>query len=144
MNSNKKQVILRNILTFIQILVFIPSILLEYFSTEKMGVIRYLVFKKQRFEETLFNSHLINLYKLILILGILICIILLIYNYNKMRDIRLTKTIIAAIVSNLTGIIFIFNKHIELLNAYYFFLIAIFIITALQYIKLVTKYLVEK
>lgn len=144
MNSNKKQVILRNILTLIQILVFIPSILLEYFSTEKMGVIRYLVFKKQRFEETLFNSHLINLYKLILILGILICIILLIYNYNKMRDIRLTKTIIAAIVSNLTGIIFIFNKHIELLNAYYFFLVAIFIITALQYIKLVTKYLVKK
>ena len=144
MNSNIKQAIISNILTFIQVFIFIPSILLEHLSKEKMGVIRYLVFKKKTYEKTFFNSYFINLYKLILIVGIVVCVILFIYNCSKIRDIKFTKSIIVATAVNLTGIVFIFNKHIELLNAYHFFLISIFITIILQYIKLLIQYLVKK
>lgn len=144
MNINRKQAIISNILTLIQIFIFVPSILLEYLSNEKMGVIRYLVFKKKIYEKTFFNSYFINVYKLILIVGIIICVILFAYNYSRIRDIKFTKSIIVAIAVNLTGMVFIFNKHSELLNAYHFFLISIFITIILQYIKLLIQYLVKK
>ena len=144
MNSNEKQKIIRNILTFIQGFIFIPSIVLEHLSKEKMGVIRYLVFKKQTYQKTFFGSYYINLYKCILIAGSAVCVILFIYNCCKTRDVKLIKSISVAIALNLTGIVFIFNKHIELLNAYHFFLISIFIIIILQYIKLLIQYLVKK
>ena len=144
MRTIKKQAITNVILAVIQVFIFAPSILLEYLSEEKMGVMRYLVFKKRIYEETIFNSYFTNLYKLVLIIGIVICVILFIYNYGKIIDMRLTKSIIAAIVANLTGIVFMFNKNIQLLNAYYFFLISIFITIILQYIKLLTKYLLKK
>ena len=144
MRTNKKQAIINVILAVIQVFIFAPSILLEYLSEEKMGVMRYLVFKKRIYEETFFDSYFMNLYKLVLIIGIVICVILFIYNYVKIIDKSLTKSIIVAIVANLTGIVFIVDKHMQLLNAYYFFLISIFITIVLQYIKLLTKYLLKK
>lgn len=140
---NKKQAIIGYILDFIQVLVFILPVLLEYFSREKMGVIRYLVFKNQGFQKTIFTLQLISLYKCALFSGFILCIILLIYNYNKIRYIGITKPIISGIVFNLLGIVFMLNKHIELLNSYYFFLISIFTIIILQYIKLLINYLLK-
>lgn len=144
MICNKKQAIIGYILDFVQILVFILPVILEYYSREKMGVIRYLVFKNQGFQKTIFTLQLISLYKCILFSSFILCTILLIYNYNKIRYIGLTKTIISAIVFNLVGIVFMLNKHIELLNSYYFFLISIFTIIILQYIKLLINYLLKK
>ena len=76
----------------LQVLIIIPPLLLQYLSDRKMGLMRYLVFKKDVFSKEIFTSSLIFTYKSLLFLGIIFCIIFLIYSYTKKINNSLNKT----------------------------------------------------
>ncbi|AKA72448.1 hypothetical protein [Clostridium scatologenes] len=129
------------ILTIMQMIVLIPGIVLEYLSDKKMGVIRYLVFKKQVYEQGIFNSSLMNMYKSLLIATFFIVIIMIIYKSIKIRSNKFIKSGLSTIIINLLCIIFIASKKALALEAYHFFVIAIFIIVILEYFKFILDFI---
>ncbi|AKN32006.1 hypothetical protein Ccar_14495 [Clostridium carboxidivorans P7] len=128
------------ILTIMQMIVLIPGIVLEYLSDKKMGVIRYLVFKKQVYEQGIFNSSLMNMYKSILIAAFFIVIIMIIYKSIKIKSNKFIKSGLSTIIINLLCMIFIASKKAVALEAYHFFVIAIFIIVILEYLKFILDF----
>ncbi|AWI06421.1 hypothetical protein [Clostridium drakei] len=125
------------ILTIMQIIVLIPAIVLEYLSDKKMGVVRYLVFKRQVYEQGIFNLRLMNIYKNLLIITFFIVIIMIIYKSIKTRSNKFIMSGLITIIINIFCVIFIISKRSVALEAYHFFIIAIFIIIILQYFKLI-------
>lgn len=138
-----KPVIFGSVLTVMQISALSAAIMLEYLSTKRMGVMRYLVFKRRDYESTIFTPHLTILYKIFLAIGALGCCILATYCIHK-RWCRRTKTLIVqTLIVNMIGVAFCSFVNIQQLMAYYFFLMAVFIIVVLQYIKLTFKLVSE-
>jgi len=83
-NSTIKKII--NILfTIMQALILIAPLLLQYLSDKKMGVKRYLVFKKVMFSKGIYTANMIFALKIMLILGSVICIVLLLIYYLKKK-----------------------------------------------------------
>jgi hypothetical protein len=135
MGNPRVKIIIKNIITALQVLILIIPSVLQYLSDEKMGVKRYLVFKKMIFSREIFTPRLMFILKLILILGVIIGIVLLITYYIKKINSDLLKPAIRVTILNLLVIVFVFSKKFEGLLTYHFFLIAFFIIIILQYIK---------
>ena len=127
--------IITNLLTTLQVFLLTIPIVLQYLSDKKMGIKRYLVFKKSIFLKGTFTPNLMFMYKLVLILGIIIGIALLIYYSIKKVNSALIKSSIKVTIMNFVAMVFVFSKHFEELLTYHFFLIAIFVIIILQYIK---------
>ncbi len=112
-------------------------LILEYLSSEKMGVARFLVYKKQVFETTVFSAEMIKIYTYFFMLGAIICLILLL---AKAKGSGLGKyiTLLVATVVNVVGIFFL---HIGVqLHAYHFFLIGIMIVIVIQYLRIIYIY----
>jgi hypothetical protein len=135
MGNSVVKTIIKNIITALQVLILIIPSVLQYLSDEKMGVKRYLVFKKMIFSKEIFTPRLMVIFKLILILGVIIGIVLLIIYCIKKINSDLLKSAIKIIILNLLVIVFVFSKQFEGLLTYHFFLIAFSIIIILQYIK---------
>ena len=119
----------------LQVLILLPPIVLQYLSDKKMGVKRYLIFKKSIFPKELFTTNLMFMFKTMLILGIIIGIGLLIYYFIKKANNALIKSAIKITILNLIALVFVVSEHFQELLTYHFFLIAIFVIIILQYIK---------
>lgn len=132
--------IIQTILTILQFGIILAAVGLEVFSEKSMGVSRYLTYKKTAFELTLFTSSLIHLYLLIFIIGGILCLILWVLNI-KMNKKKLMVPVIIAVIANIGGVVFLLIP--VNLSAYYFFLIAIMLFVAIQYIK-VTCLLISK
>ncbi len=124
-----------NLTTSLQVLLIIIPIVLQYLSDKKMGVNRYLVFKKMIFSNDIFTSRLVFMFKIILILGVIIGIAVLTVYSIKVINSALVKPIIKVSILNLIAINFVFSKQFENSLTYHFFLIAFFGIISLQYIK---------
>jgi hypothetical protein len=133
MKNRVIKTIIKNIITTFQVLIVMIPIILQYLSDEKMGVKRYLIFKKMVFSKEMFITEF--MFKFMLILGVIIGIGLLINYYINKRNNAIAKYAIKVIILNLIAIVFIFSKQFEGLLTYHFFLIAIFIIIIMQYIK---------
>ena len=133
-NRTIKKVI-NNLFTTLQAILFIIPIVLQYLSDKKMGVKRYLIFKKMVISKEVFVIRLIIILKFILILGLIIGIALFTYYSIKKIGGTFVKTAIKILILNLLAIGFVFSKQCQGLMAYHFFLIAIFGIIILQYIK---------
>jgi hypothetical protein len=130
--KNMKNLLIFILTLIVQFFAIILAMVLEGLSTKKMGVARYLVFKKQEFENTFFTPALMNIYSLILILGATVCIIGLLIQLRKRK--KALILLFFAVIANLAGILFI---HIGLqLQTYYFFLIGLFIAVLIQYIRI--------
>ena len=84
------------------------------------------------------------MYKIMLILGIIIGIALLIFILIKKINSTLVKSSIKIIILNLIAIFCVFSKQFQQLLTYHFFLIAIFVIIILQYIKEILCYKIIK
>lgn len=108
------------------------AIVLENLSSKKMGVARYLTFKKQEFESTLFTPVNMHLLMYLLILGTIVCIALL---FIKRRG----GMVLFAALINMGGIIFIQSQ--KELQAYPFFVIGIFMVLVIQYVWIIYFYL---
>ncbi len=137
MKSSKMIKTIKIIFIIMQVAALIPAVVLEYLSDKKMGVMRYLVFKKRIYEESTFNANLMKIYIMLLIGMAIISFLMLIYNIVKAKNSKLKNIIMNSFVINLMGIIFIVWKKTLNLQAYHFFLISVFIIIVLQYAKLV-------
>jgi hypothetical protein len=110
----------------------ILAIVLEDLSSKKMGVARYLVFKVQVFESTLFPPFLINIYTFVLLIGAVISLVLL---KTKGKNKKIALSLLGAASANVIGIIFIQFK-MEL-QAYPFFIFGIFIVIVFQYGRII-------
>ena|SRR5699024_4618086 len=129
------------IFTIVEFLVLCGAIVLEYLYTKRMGVARYLVYKEKVFSEGIFSLSLMKRYKYIIIALLIISIIFLMYNIFKKKNRRNIRVTIPSIIVDLIGLIFIIMKDSLNLKAYYFFIIAIFIIIIIESIKLIVTYL---
>jgi 4-amino-4-deoxy-L-arabinose transferase-like glycosyltransferase len=134
MEDRVTKTIIKNVITTLQILTLTIPIVLQYLADKKMGVKRYLVFKKMILTNEIFTSKLMFMFKFMLFLGVIIGIVMLISYFIKKKNSNLVKSAIRVIILNFLAIAFIFSKQAEGLLAYHFFLIAIFIIITLQYL----------
>ena len=140
MKNLRIKTIIKILITIVQLFILIPPILLQYLSDKKMGVKRYLVFQKEMLPKEIFTDKIMFIYKFILILGIIISIVIVIH-YSIMRlNSALKKSAITIIILNLLASFYVFSKLFDGLLAYHFFLIAIFVIIILQYIKILLDY----
>ena len=140
MKNLRIKIIIKILINIVQVFILIPPIVLQYLSDKKMGVKRYLVFQKEMLPKEIFTDKIMIIYKFILILGIIISIALLIH-YSIMRlNNPLKKSAITVIIFNLLAAFYVFSKLFDGLLAYHFFLIAIFVIISLQYIKILLDY----
>ncbi|HDK7169183.1 TPA: hypothetical protein PTV44_003111 [Clostridium botulinum] len=130
----KKYNIFHLILSIIQIIFILPALILENLSKKKMGVIRYLLFKKEEFSAGTFNANNLIIYKWILLLISIIIIIIFIVNMKKKLKYKMNFFII--ILLNIILFLFVSYEEIFKLEAYHFFIIEIFIIMIIEYIKL--------
>lgn len=130
----KKYNIFNLILSIIQIIFILPALILENLSKKKMGVIRYLVFKKEEFSAGFFNANNLIIYKWILLFISIIIIIIFIVNMKKKLKYKMNLFII--ILLNIILFLFVSYEEIFKLEAYHFFIIEIFIIMIIEYIKL--------
>jgi hypothetical protein len=140
METRVKKIIIKNLINTLQVLILIIPIVLQYLSDKKMGVKRYLIFKKMIFSKEIFATRLLFMLKVMIILGLIVGIVLLIHYTVKKINNALVKSLIVVIIFNLLAICFVFSKQFQGLLAYHFFLISIFIIIILQYIKAGTRY----
>jgi hypothetical protein len=130
MNKNRLRLFAQLLLSLLQCLIILAVFLLEKFSSAKMGVARYLVYKKQVFQTTLFTPSLLNLYLLAFTLGAVACLMFMI---GKVKRGESVVPLLVAMLANTSGVIFLLLK-VDL-AAYHFFLIGIMVITVIQYIK---------
>lgn len=128
--KNKSLSIITSILFLIlQFLVLIGAVILEELSDKKMGVARYLAFKKVMYAETLFTPELLKVYMVILVGGCIICLVLFIVKVRKSME-RKTRSLLLAAVYHLIGIYLLSAYQ---LSAYPFFLFGIMIVIIFQY-----------
>ncbi|NFH30656.1 hypothetical protein FC832_18560 [Clostridium botulinum] len=126
--------ILNIILSIIQIIFILPALILENLAKKKMGVIRYLIFKKEEFSSGIFNANNLTIYKWILLFISIIIIIIFIVNIKKKLKCKINFFII--ILLNIILFLLVGYESIFNLQAYHFFIIEIFIIIIIEYIKL--------
>ncbi|NFM59034.1 hypothetical protein FDB98_19305, partial [Clostridium botulinum] len=130
----KKYNIFNLILSIIQIIFILPALILENLSKKKMGVIRYLIFKKEEFSSGIFNTNNLIIYKWVLLFISIIIIIIFIVNMKKKLKCKINFFII--ILLNIILFLFVSYESIFNLQAYHFFIIEIFIIMIIKYIRL--------
>ncbi|WP_066310989.1 hypothetical protein [Bacillus sp. FJAT-29814] len=116
------------LLSVLQFSGIILAIILEDLYDEKMGVARYLIFKKQEFAAGYFAPAYMNVYTLILAGGAIVCFALLLIKWKSGKRM---VSLLLAVLANSIGIMAI-HMNLEL-DAYHFFLIGIFIVIAFQY-----------
>jgi len=125
------------IISILQIFIFIAVILLGYFSRNKMSVIRYVVYKNNEFQTTILSQQFITLYKTLMLVSATLFVILLILSYTKAKlSVNKTFSIIGTLLSVWGIAIFYLNEVLDL-RSLPFFMLTIFIIVILQFIKLV-------
>ncbi|MDR7240657.1 hypothetical protein [Neobacillus drentensis] len=108
------------------------AIVLENLSSKKMGVARYLIYRKQEFEATLFTPANVHLLMYLLILGTIVCLALLLIKKGG-------GVVLFAALVNIIGIIFIqFEKELQ---AFHFFILGILIVLVIQYVWMIYFYL---
>lgn len=142
MKKNFWIVVLKNIITILQVLMLVPPLLLQYLSDRKMGVMRYLVFKKDVFAKEIFTLSFTFTYRNLLFLGIIFCMIFLISSYNKRINRSFKEPIITLFLCNSICLFYASYYKFQILMAYHFFLIAFLIIIILQYVKIVIAALI--
>ena len=127
--------IINRLISILQVVILIPIAVLQYLSDKKMGVMRYLVFKKSVMSKDLFTPSTMALYDAVLILGVILSVILLIYFLKRTTNKSAVKNLFEILALNIIGIVYVFSGKFEELLTYHFFLIAIFVIVSMTYLK---------
>ncbi|NFT73210.1 hypothetical protein FDF57_18995, partial [Clostridium botulinum] len=125
--------ILNIILSIIQIIFILPALILENLAKKKMGVIRYLIFKKEEFSSGIFNAN--NLIISIYILLFISIIIIIIFIVNMKKKLKCKINFFIIILLNIILFLLVSYESIFNLQAYHFFIIEILIIIIIEYIK---------
>lgn len=142
--QNSRCTALNIIFLLVEGIFLIPPIALEYLSTRKMGVIRYLVYLDREYGETYLSNTYLMFYKIGVVTLLIISLTLLISYYKKKRNSNLFVQLFLNIVLNSIGVFFIFSKDFYHLNAYLIFLASIFIVLTLQNTRLFIEFKLRK
>ncbi|MEH7107351.1 hypothetical protein [Bacillus sp. JJ1764] len=130
MRNNKWAFLFTCIFSIIQYSGILLAVILEYLSTRKMGVARYLLYKKQEFDTTYFTDTSIHVLYILFFVGAIVCVLFLIRGKRKIP-------FIIAVLANLLGVVFLQLK--SQLYAYHFFLIGMIVVVVLQYFFILLK-----
>lgn len=122
-------------LLIIQVGLVSAGYIIQYYSKKKMGMMRYLVYKNRDFESNLFNSNLMIIYRLLLIL-LLILSVVLICKYFRKGVLLILLNLMLCFIS-LVGLVLMIKFSTSEFLGYYFVLIAIMGSAVLQLIKLI-------
>lgn len=138
MTGNKKGII-KYIIIFIEIMLFISIIVLELLAKEKMGVMRSLVYRKSLFATTWFTPSNLKVIYYMLLIGIMISLILIIFSfiYNSKKNM---KYYICTMVLNLIAITSISTNAIKQLYTFHFLLIAILVSIMIRYVMIINNF----
>lgn len=131
MFKNKLVFLFNIVLSILQIGMVVAVLVLEKYAAEKMGVARYLTYKRQWFENTMFTASLSNLYLFVFILGAVICFSLLLRSVKRKMK---ATSYFWAIIANLIGAIILQFKAD--LASYYFFVVVMMGTIVIQYGKI--------
>lgn len=129
--------IIRAVITILQVLIAASSLILQYLSDKKMGVMRYLAYKNMVFPKETFTPPVMFIIKVFLITGIIICILLLAIKSKRKENRKFTKILINALILNIISAVFILSKFFVNFAAYYFILISLIAVTIFQFIKVI-------
>lgn len=142
MNQNRKAgMVNMNILFFILQLVLITgAMVLEDLSHKKMGMMRYLVFKKRVYEETLFNAQYMYVYKWLFIIGLVIGLLWIAYTMVKIKNGKIIGMLLFLILLHIIGITLMVSPDMAQLRAYHFFLIAVMMDIGIQYVRILLRF----
>lgn len=111
---------------------------LENLSSSKMGVNRYLFFKKTNYAGTVFTPERIKLYTVLLVVGIIICFFLY---FRKTQKGNTRRLLIYITAYQVFGVVLLSLQH---LSAYPFFAFGIMIIIIVQYSWIVSSIVINK
>ncbi|HZK53507.1 MAG TPA: hypothetical protein VFC84_04875 [Desulfosporosinus sp.] len=120
------------IVALMDLLLISGALILQYYSDEKMGVMRYLVSMNYEFDKGWFNPSLIKLYTITLETEFVICLFILIYSLLKKKRRAVLQVWALALIANVSGYIVLRTHLFSDLKAYYFIVIAILSIAFLQ------------
>ncbi|MBB6447143.1 hypothetical protein [Bacillus benzoevorans] len=123
-----KKVILYSIFFILQYAVLSGAAVLEYLAPKKMGVARFLLYRKEIYGEAFFTDGLVKTYTIFLIAGCIICFVLFIVKLKK------GKKHFSLLMSALYNLIGLALLSAEELSAYPFHILGIFIAIVLQYL----------
>ncbi len=124
--------ILNKSVIIIDIALLISIGLLQYYSTRKMGMMRFLVYQNQKFQEGWFSQDLLDLYEYILVIVIPLCALKFFFDAIKANELKGCKASILAVIIGLVSYFALMFQKAHELKVYYFMLIALFIMVFLQ------------
>jgi hypothetical protein len=105
---------------------------IEYLSTKKMGLMRYLVYQNQEFEKTIFSPTMFVLLKYKLFALIIIGIGILIYNQLALKKEALSKYVSNALLFIGLSIFIIYNLNPLTRKSFYFMILAFGMVIFIQ------------
>ena len=125
--------ILTKILSFLEILIVVIFFVINYFTESRMGMMRHVVYRNE-YWSSVFNPNTIALFNVIII-GVLMINLLYIKKYGIKKSVEeIFSVIVLFIASNCINI---FN--VDKLTTYYYMLICIVVIFAIEIAKIITK-----
>ena len=127
-------------LTFLilQFLVIIAAVVLEDLSTKKMGVNRFLLFRKEKYAELFLSPEQLKIHGILFIVGIIGCFILFIVNMKKVKK---WSSILLAIIYQIIGLIILSKVTLQ---AYPLFVLGIWIVIIFQYLWIVMSVMKDR
>lgn len=134
---NRKVTVVKILLTSLEVISLIFAFIMQYLSKKKMGVMRYLVFKNRVYKETFLSNYWMDAYIVCFIIGIAICTIFFIYMSKVKKNNKLKLILIYIIIINAVAIYFIIKIDSIKLLAYPYFLISIFVVSIIEFIRLI-------
>lgn len=141
MRKEKQETIFYSIIAFIDLLLLSVALVLQYLSSQKMGVMRYLVFLRNEFEKGWLSPHLVNIYELILGAGLILCLLFIIYSTRIRKSKGILQASVLAIIADVLGYFLLTSQTLSSLRAYPLLVIVFFVIIIFQYIILIYQVL---
>lgn len=133
-----RKIMITFVFFLMQFLVLIAAFVLEYLAPKKMGVNRYLLYKKTKYSQSLLTPELVSGYEMITIIGLIIFIVFLIIQVKKREN---WFPVLMAIIYQVAGLVILAKDN---LYAYPFFVLGIGIVITLQFIWILVRFFYRK
>lgn len=130
--------VIEKILPYISYMIILLSIVLEIAAKKSMGFQRDLIYRKGLLENSILTFDLLNIYKWIVLAGIVFCTIIIISKGDTFSD-RLKKYIHHTIALSIVFVIMIIFYTKVTLVAYPLMVLSIGISVVFQYIRIVNR-----
>lgn len=123
-------------LSILQLGSLLAAGLLHYFSDKKMGAMRHLVYKNRQFASGIFSPEFLQVYKTIVIVGMVFTCLLLCYSYFKDKQFVPKKSLVHLLLLQVVTLVTLYINGLLITKAYYYILIALFSVVLIQTLKL--------